>query len=163
MPVRIQLVILMPIRTCSGHGRECCGSIVTLVTWADFVAVNAANKTAQYSLSLPGGVRAVGFTWPYRMLLCFQETNGLKKDGERQTNELEELRTANRSLQDQMSRLKQAVSPYIHNSQNVLRIRDPVPFWSLDQGSGMGKKSRSGSGINDPDHISDNLETIFLG
>jgi hypothetical protein len=47
------------------------------------------------------------------MLLCFQETNALKKDGERQTEELEELRTANKSLQDQMSRLKQAVSPYI--------------------------------------------------
>jgi hypothetical protein len=62
------------------------------------------------------------------MYLCFQETNALKKEGERQSNELEELRTANKSLQDQMSRLKQAVSPYIYNSQNVLRIRDPVPF-----------------------------------
>ena len=62
------------------------------------------------------------------MFLCFQETNALKKEGERQFNELEELRTANKSLQDQMSRLKQAVIPYIHNSQNVLRIRDPVPF-----------------------------------
>ncbi len=30
------------------------------------------------------------------------------------------------------------------------RIRDPVPFWSLDRGSGMGKKSRSGSGMNIP-------------
>jgi hypothetical protein len=45
------------------------------------------------------------------MYLCFQATNALKKDGERQTKELEELRTANKSLQDQMSRLKQAVSP----------------------------------------------------
>jgi hypothetical protein len=50
------------------------------------------------------------------MFLCFQETNGLKKDGERQTEELEELRTANKSLQDQMSRLKQAVSPYIFSA-----------------------------------------------
>ncbi len=35
----------------------------------------------------------------------------------------------------------------------VLRIRigDPVPFWSLDPGSGMGKKSGYGSGINIPD------------
>jgi uncharacterized protein YlxW (UPF0749 family) len=47
--------------------------------------------------------------------LCFQETNDLKKDGERQTEELEELRAANKSLQDQMSRLKQAVS----NSQHI--------------------------------------------
>jgi hypothetical protein len=56
------------------------------------------------------------------MFLCFQETNALKKDGERQSKELEELRTANKSLQDQMSRLKQAVSPYIHNSQHI-------PLW----------------------------------
>jgi hypothetical protein len=26
-----------------------------------------------------------------------------------------------------------------------IRIRDPVPFWPLDLGSGMGKKSGSGS------------------
>ncbi len=47
----------------------------------------------------------------------------------------------------------------------VLRIwiRDPVPFWPLDSGSGMGKKSRSGSGMNIPDHISESLETIFWG
>ncbi len=35
----------------------------------------------------------------------------------------------------------------------VLRIRDPVPFWPLDPGSGMGKKS--GSGMNNLDHISE--------
>ncbi len=29
--------------------------------------------------------------------------------------------------------------------------------------SGMGKKSGSGSGVNNPDHISEWLETIFLG
>jgi hypothetical protein len=28
-------------------------------------------------------------------------------------------------------------------------------------GSGMGKKSRSGSGMYNPDHISESLETIF--
>ncbi len=45
-----------------------------------------------------------------------------------------------------------------------IRIRDPVPFWPLDLGSGMGKKSGSGSGMNSPDHISESLETIgFLG
>jgi hypothetical protein len=32
----------------------------------------------------------------------------------------------------------------------------------LTPGSGMGKKSRSGSGMNIPDHISESLETIFL-
>jgi hypothetical protein len=26
-------------------------------------------------------------------------------------------------------------------------IGDPVPFWPLEPGSGMGKKSRSGSGV----------------
>ncbi len=40
--------------------------------------------------------------------------------------------------------------------QAVLRIRDPVPF------SGMGKKSGSGSGMNNPDHISESLENNFL-
>jgi hypothetical protein len=30
-----------------------------------------------------------------------------------------------------------------------IRIRDPVPFWPLDPGSGMSKKSGSGSGIRD--------------
>jgi hypothetical protein len=29
-----------------------------------------------------------------------------------------------------------------------IRIRDPVPFWPLGPGSGMSKKSRSGSGMN---------------
>jgi hypothetical protein len=38
---------------------------------------------------------------------------------------------------------------------SVLRIRILTP------GSGMGKKSRSGFGMNIPDHISESLETIF--
>jgi phage baseplate assembly protein W len=29
-------------------------------------------------------------------------------------------------------------------------------------GSGIGKKPRSGSGTNNPDHISESIETIFL-
>jgi hypothetical protein len=41
-----------------------------------------------------------------------------------------------------------------------IRIRDPVPF--LTPRSGMGTKSGSGSGMNNPDHISESLETIFL-
>ncbi len=44
-----------------------------------------------------------------------------------------------------------------------IRIRDPVPTSALDPGSGMGKKSRYGSGMNIPDHISKSLETIFFG
>jgi hypothetical protein len=36
---------------------------------------------------------------------------------------------------------------------------DPVPF--LPRGSGMGKKSVSGSGMNNPNHISESLETFF--
>ncbi len=43
------------------------------------------------------------------------------------------------------------------------RIRDPVPFWPLDPGSGMGKKTGSGSGMNNPNHISQSIETNFLG
>jgi hypothetical protein len=42
-----------------------------------------------------------------------------------------------------------------------IRIRDQVPFRPLDLGSGMGKKLGSGSGMNNPDHISESLETIF--
>jgi hypothetical protein len=41
----------------------------------------------------------------------------------------------------------------------VLRIRDLVTFWP--PGSGMGTKSRSGSGMNIPGHICESLETIF--
>jgi hypothetical protein len=33
-------------------------------------------------------------------------------------------------------------------------------LFSLNPGSGMGKKSRSGSGMNNPDHISESLKTI---
>jgi hypothetical protein len=42
---------------------------------------------------------------------------------------------------------------------------DPVPFdsWIRDPGSGMGKNSESGSVMNNPDHISECLETIFWG
>ncbi len=42
-----------------------------------------------------------------------------------------------------------------------IRIRDQVPFWPLDPGARMGKKSRSGSGMFTPGHISESLETIF--
>jgi hypothetical protein len=47
----------------------------------------------------------------------------------------------------------------------VLRIRDPVPFWPLDPGSGMGRGQHPdpGSGMNNLDHIFESLETIFLG
>jgi hypothetical protein len=34
---------------------------------------------------------------------------------------------------------------YITGEYPVLRIRDPVPFWPLDLGSGMVKKAGSGS------------------
>jgi hypothetical protein len=34
-------------------------------------------------------------------------------------------------------------------------------FFTLDPGSGMGKKS--GSEMKNPDHVSQSLETIFLG
>jgi hypothetical protein len=42
------------------------------------------------------------------------------------------------------------------------RVADPGPGAFLTPGSGMGKKSRSGSGMNILDHISsESLETIF--
>jgi hypothetical protein len=44
-------------------------------------------------------------------------------------------------------------------------VADPDPgsdaFLTLYPGSGMGKKSRSGSGMNIPNHISDSLKTII--
>jgi len=45
----------------------------------------------------------------------------------------------------------------------VLRIRIWCLFdpWIRNQGSGMGMKSVSGSGMNNPDHISERLVTIF--
>jgi hypothetical protein len=43
----------------------------------------------------------------------------------------------------------------------LTRVADPVPFWPLNPVFGMGKKSRSGSGMNIPDHISESLEIIF--
>ncbi len=68
--------------------------------------------------------------------------------------------------------LFQGPSPISKKSANLtkhavlrIRIRDPVPFWPRDPGSGMGKKQDpdpgSGSGMNIPDHISERLETIF--
>ncbi len=38
---------------------------------------------------------------------------------------------------------------------------DPGSGALLTLGSGMGKKSRSGSGMNIPDHSSESLETIY--
>ncbi len=44
-----------------------------------------------------------------------------------------------------------------------IRIRDPVPFWPLDPGSGMGKNQDPGSGINipDPQHCSKQTKQIL--
>jgi hypothetical protein len=41
-----------------------------------------------------------------------------------------------------------------------IRIWDPVPFL-LTPGSGIGKKSGSGSGMNNPDNVFESLETNF--
>jgi hypothetical protein len=42
-------------------------------------------------------------------------------------------------------------------------VADPGSGAVLTPGSRMGNKSRSGSGMNITDHISESLETIFLG
>jgi hypothetical protein len=42
-----------------------------------------------------------------------------------------------------------------------ISVADPGYDASWIPGSGLGKKSRSGSGMNMPDHISESLETIF--
>jgi hypothetical protein len=43
----------------------------------------------------------------------------------------------------------------------MVSVADPGSDAFLTPGSGMGKKSGSGSGMNNPDHISESLETIF--
>jgi hypothetical protein len=58
-------------------------------------------------------------------------------------------------------------SQWEHASLPVLRIRirDPVPFWPLNPGPGMGKNQDlypgSASGMSNPDHFSESAETIF--
>ncbi len=46
---------------------------------------------------------------------------------------------------------------------NSVSVADPGSSAFLTPGSGMGKKSKSGSGMNIPEHISESLETIFFG
>jgi hypothetical protein len=43
------------------------------------------------------------------------------------------------------------------------KVGNRVEYSVADPGSGMGKKSGSGSGMNNPDHISESLKTNFLG
>jgi hypothetical protein len=45
----------------------------------------------------------------------------------------------------------------------ISSVADPDPGFGafLTSRSGMGKKSGSGSGMNNPDHVSESLETIF--
>jgi hypothetical protein len=43
-----------------------------------------------------------------------------------------------------------------------IRIRDPVPSRPLDLGWVKNQDPDSASGMNNPDHISESLETIFL-
>ncbi len=57
-------------------------------------------------------------------------------------------------------RINAAVEPK-HSRIPLTSVADPDPGSGafLIPGSGMGKKSGSGSGINNPDHISESLET----
>ncbi len=55
---------------------------------------------------------------------------------------------------------RQGLPIFPHHSRRiiaVLRIRDPVPFWPRDPGW----VKKSGSEMNNPDHISGSLETII--
>jgi hypothetical protein len=47
-------------------------------------------------------------------------------------------------------------------NKTAISVADPVPFLPLDPGSGMGKKTGSGSGMNNLDFISESLQTNFL-
>ncbi len=58
-------------------------------------------------------------------------------------------------------------NPDLHVTLGVISLSgvadpDPVHFDHLDPGSGMGKNSRSGCGMNIPVHISESLETFFV-
>ncbi len=44
---------------------------------------------------------------------------------------------------------------------SITSVADPGSGAFLTPGSGIGKKSGSGYGMNNPDHISESLETIF--
>jgi hypothetical protein len=49
-----------------------------------------------------------------------------------------------------------------HQTKMLDSVADPGSGAFMTPGSGIGKKSESpGSGINNPDHISESLETIF--
>jgi hypothetical protein len=48
-----------------------------------------------------------------------------------------------------------------HFLEILTGVADPGSGAFLTPGSGMGKKSRSESGMNIPDNISESLETIF--
>ncbi len=56
--------------------------------------------------------------------------------------------------------------PHLQHDKVLSSTRDPDPgsgaFLALDPGSGRGKKSRSGSGMKKPDHISECLETLLF-
>ncbi len=48
-----------------------------------------------------------------------------------------------------------------HTTNKPASIRCLFDPWIRDPGSGMSKKSEAGSGMNNPDHISESLETTF--
>jgi hypothetical protein len=60
-------------------------------------------------------------------------------------------------------RTPERVKEGIYKRQDTTSVADADPGSGafLTTGSGMGKKSRSGSGMNIPDHISEILEAIF--
>ncbi len=53
------------------------------------------------------------------------------------------------------------VDPLLHNPIQNLRIVGPSLFFSADPDPGCGMGKKSGSTMNNPDHISESLETIF--
>ncbi len=66
-----------------------------------------------------------------------------------------------KDFQSSSSKMHELVSTLILWAVLRIRIRDPVPFRSLDPGFGMGKNSGSRSGMNNPNHIYESIETIF--
>ena len=70
-------------------------------------------------------------------------------------------KTASLRVQIEKNIIRLTCVAFSYHVSAVIRIRDPVPFWPLDPESGMGKKSGSGSGMNNPDHISESLEIIL--
>ncbi len=81
-------------------------------------------------------------------------------------SEKADLKRASAKLNKQLESLRTDLDRFNKEAVQVINlilssVADLGSDVCLTPGSGMGKKSGSGSGMNNPDHISDSFETIF--